>query len=227
MKWGQDLCFCVGGKMFAAVNLEPPHQLGFKCTPEDFAELTEREGIIPAPYLARAMWVQEGELGDGAGAAQSSSIAAAIGVRPGGGEAAEVEAARRGAGESRRRSAAARRSERAKPEGRRSAKRARARAGETGAAVSALGPRRRGPALPVPRDQIGQRRLSTELAQARRVLAAMVVAVHRALRQRLGHRDRQRRIAEPAASRCGRRGARGDAGEKSLQTVVRYRARRP
>jgi predicted DNA-binding protein (MmcQ/YjbR family) len=63
VKWGQDLCFCVGGKMFAAVNLEPPHQLGFKCTPEGFAELTEREGIIPAPYLARAMWVQESQLG--------------------------------------------------------------------------------------------------------------------------------------------------------------------
>jgi predicted DNA-binding protein (MmcQ/YjbR family) len=63
VKWGQDLCFCVGGKMFAAVNLEPPHQLGFKCTPENFAELTEREGIIPAPYLARAMWVLESELG--------------------------------------------------------------------------------------------------------------------------------------------------------------------
>ena len=63
VKWEHDLCFCVGGKMFAAVNLEPPHQLGFKCTPEDFAELTEREGIIPAPYLARAMWVQESELG--------------------------------------------------------------------------------------------------------------------------------------------------------------------
>jgi len=63
VKWGQDLCFCVGSKMFAAVNLEPPHQLGFKCTPEMFAELIEREGIIPAPYLARAMWVQEAELG--------------------------------------------------------------------------------------------------------------------------------------------------------------------
>src|SRR5580765_7015127 len=63
VKWEQDLCFCVGGIMFAAVNLEPPHQLGFKCTPENFAELTEREGIVPAPYLARAMWVQEGELG--------------------------------------------------------------------------------------------------------------------------------------------------------------------
>jgi predicted DNA-binding protein (MmcQ/YjbR family) len=63
VKWGQDLCFCVGGKMFVVVNLEPPHQMSFKCTPEGFAELIEREGIIPAPYLARAMWVQESELG--------------------------------------------------------------------------------------------------------------------------------------------------------------------
>ena len=63
VKWGQDLCFCVGSKMLAAVNLEPPHQLSFKCTPEMFSELVEREGIIPAPYLARAMWVQESELG--------------------------------------------------------------------------------------------------------------------------------------------------------------------
>lgn len=64
VKWGHDLCFCVGGKMFAAVNLEPPHQLAFKCTPETFAELIERAGIIPAPYMARNMWVQEKELGE-------------------------------------------------------------------------------------------------------------------------------------------------------------------
>ena len=64
VKWGQDLAFCVGKKMFAVVNLEPPHQLSFKCTPDTFAELVEREGLIPAPYLARAMWVQEEQLGD-------------------------------------------------------------------------------------------------------------------------------------------------------------------
>jgi predicted DNA-binding protein (MmcQ/YjbR family) len=64
VKWGQDLAFCVGRKMFAIVNLEPPHQLSFKCTPESFGELIERPGLIPAPYLARAMWVQEEQLGD-------------------------------------------------------------------------------------------------------------------------------------------------------------------
>jgi predicted DNA-binding protein (MmcQ/YjbR family) len=64
VKWGSDLAFSVGGKMFAVVCLEPPHTLAFKCTAEDFAELVERPGVIPAPYLARAMWVQEQGLGE-------------------------------------------------------------------------------------------------------------------------------------------------------------------
>ena len=64
IKWGHDLCFSVGGKMFAAVDLAPPHSMAFKCTPESFAELVERPGIIPAPYAARHMWVMEKELGE-------------------------------------------------------------------------------------------------------------------------------------------------------------------
>lgn len=58
VQWGSDLVFKVGGKMFAVTCLEPaPVVLSFKCSPEDFAELTERPGIIPAPYMARANWV--------------------------------------------------------------------------------------------------------------------------------------------------------------------------
>jgi predicted DNA-binding protein (MmcQ/YjbR family) len=64
VKWGHDLCFCVGGKMFTVVDLEQPHSVAFKCTPESFGELVERPGIIPAPYMARNMWVQEQELGE-------------------------------------------------------------------------------------------------------------------------------------------------------------------
>ena len=56
--WGADLTFRVGGKIFAVTVLEPaPVWLSFKCSPENFADLTERAGIIPAPYLARAQWV--------------------------------------------------------------------------------------------------------------------------------------------------------------------------
>ena len=64
IKWGSDLCFSVGGKMFAVVNMEPPHSIAFKCAPDTFSELVERPGIIPAPYMARNMWVQEQELGE-------------------------------------------------------------------------------------------------------------------------------------------------------------------
>jgi len=64
IKWGQDLVFSVGKKMFCAVNTEPPHQFSFKTSEADFAELVEREGMKPAPYLARAMWVQEEQLGE-------------------------------------------------------------------------------------------------------------------------------------------------------------------
>ena len=56
--WGADLTFRVCGKIFAVAVLEPAKVwLSFKCSAENFAELTERDGIIPAPYLARAQWV--------------------------------------------------------------------------------------------------------------------------------------------------------------------------
>lgn len=58
IQWGSDLLFKVAGKMFAATALEPSRVvLSFKARDEEFAELTERPGIIPAPYLARAKWV--------------------------------------------------------------------------------------------------------------------------------------------------------------------------
>lgn len=56
--WGGDLVFKIGGKMFAAAPLEPARvYCSFKCSPEEFAELVERPGIIPAPYSARYHWV--------------------------------------------------------------------------------------------------------------------------------------------------------------------------
>ena len=57
--WGNDLVFKIGGKMFAVIGLDPAsgHCMSFKCTPEKFAELTEEDGIDPAPYVARYHWV--------------------------------------------------------------------------------------------------------------------------------------------------------------------------
>jgi predicted DNA-binding protein (MmcQ/YjbR family) len=63
VQWGHDLCFKVDGKLFAVTALEHgPVRLSFKCTPESFAELCERDGVIPAPYMARAQWVATEQL---------------------------------------------------------------------------------------------------------------------------------------------------------------------
>lgn len=58
VQWQDDLVFKVGGKMYAVVVLVPaPVWMSFKCSAEEFGELVEQPGIIPAPYLARAQWV--------------------------------------------------------------------------------------------------------------------------------------------------------------------------
>ncbi len=58
IQWGDDLLFKVAGKMFAITPLVPGYNwLSLKASPESFVELTERPGIIPAPYLARAKWI--------------------------------------------------------------------------------------------------------------------------------------------------------------------------
>jgi predicted DNA-binding protein (MmcQ/YjbR family) len=58
VQWGADLCFKVDNKLFVVAAIEMvPQRLSFKCTPENFAELCERAGVIPAPYMARAHWV--------------------------------------------------------------------------------------------------------------------------------------------------------------------------
>lgn len=58
VKWGSVLVFSVGEKMFAGTHGEGDAVFSFKVDDERFLELTDRPGIIPAPYLARAKWVQ-------------------------------------------------------------------------------------------------------------------------------------------------------------------------
>ena len=58
IKWENHLCFNVGGKMFIVTAPDAvPHSASFKATDEDFEILTQREGFIPAPYMARYKWV--------------------------------------------------------------------------------------------------------------------------------------------------------------------------
>jgi len=58
VKWGNDLVFSVGGKMFAAFELPAGEPIGLKVEPALFSVLVQQPGITPAPYMARHFWVK-------------------------------------------------------------------------------------------------------------------------------------------------------------------------
>lgn len=63
VQWGGSLVFwvgdkAIGGKIFAVCNLSGQGRvISYMAGPERFAELVEREEIVPAPYMARNFWV--------------------------------------------------------------------------------------------------------------------------------------------------------------------------
>lgn len=62
VQWGDDLVFKVGGKMFCVAYLGVPTHLSFRPSDEHRIELLEIEGVIPAPYMARAGWISVREM---------------------------------------------------------------------------------------------------------------------------------------------------------------------
>ena len=64
VKWGIDHVYSIGGRMFAVAckTKDGATHLSFKVDDDRFLELTDRPGFIPAPYLARAKWVQLADL---------------------------------------------------------------------------------------------------------------------------------------------------------------------
>jgi predicted DNA-binding protein (MmcQ/YjbR family) len=59
VKWSDNSVFSVGDKMFAMTPSDGGEggRLSFKVDDDRFLALTDRPGIIPAPYLARAHWI--------------------------------------------------------------------------------------------------------------------------------------------------------------------------
>ena len=71
MQWGANLVYwvgdkAIGGKMFALINLdEPPDPatgkphlvLSYSVGAARYTELVERNGLLPAPYMARNHWI--------------------------------------------------------------------------------------------------------------------------------------------------------------------------
>ncbi|MCY6381035.1 MmcQ/YjbR family DNA-binding protein [Hoeflea prorocentri] len=65
VQWGGASVWKVGGKIFAICSQwtdGPGERFSFKCSDLTYTILTEQEGIVPAPYLARAKWVQVEDL---------------------------------------------------------------------------------------------------------------------------------------------------------------------
>ncbi|MFI5219635.1 MAG: MmcQ/YjbR family DNA-binding protein [Bacteroidia bacterium] len=58
VKWENDLCFLLAEKMFVVTCLVLPFRVSFAVKPDEFDELIETDGIIPAPYMARNKWIQ-------------------------------------------------------------------------------------------------------------------------------------------------------------------------
>lgn len=58
IKWQDHLCFNVGGKMFLITSPDAvPVAASLKVSSEIFDDLIEKDGFMPAPYLARYKWV--------------------------------------------------------------------------------------------------------------------------------------------------------------------------
>jgi predicted DNA-binding protein (MmcQ/YjbR family) len=62
-QWG-GLVFKVAGKVFFMISLDAETIEGviFKCTPAEFDELTDIDGIAQAPYFAKRHWVRVADL---------------------------------------------------------------------------------------------------------------------------------------------------------------------
>lgn len=61
VQWGNASVWKVGGKIFAISSSwgsEGEQRVNFKCSDMAYSMLIQEDGIVPAPYLARAKWVR-------------------------------------------------------------------------------------------------------------------------------------------------------------------------
>jgi len=57
LKWGNNLCFLIGEKIFCLTDLDNDFAAVLKVREEDFEDLTAREGIKQASHFARRKWI--------------------------------------------------------------------------------------------------------------------------------------------------------------------------
>ncbi len=61
MKW-DHLCFMIEEKIFVIIAIDEGNRFSTKCSPEEFDELTARDGIQQAFHMAKRQWVQIADL---------------------------------------------------------------------------------------------------------------------------------------------------------------------
>ena len=61
MKW-DHLCFMIEEKIFVIIAIDEGNRFSTKCSPEEFDELTSRDGIQQAFHMAKRQWVQVADL---------------------------------------------------------------------------------------------------------------------------------------------------------------------
>lgn len=59
IKWQVDMVYTIGRKMFCVTG---NGHVAFKVDDDLFLSMSDRAGFIPAPYMARAKWVQVTDL---------------------------------------------------------------------------------------------------------------------------------------------------------------------
>jgi predicted DNA-binding protein (MmcQ/YjbR family) len=57
LKWGH-LCFMIEEKIFVIIAIDEGCRFSIKCNPDDFDNLTARNGISQAYHLAKRQWIQ-------------------------------------------------------------------------------------------------------------------------------------------------------------------------
>ena len=59
IKWEHDLVFSIGTKMFCVLGIdEIPVSAALKVRDDEFEEMCERDGFMPAPYVAKYKWIK-------------------------------------------------------------------------------------------------------------------------------------------------------------------------
>jgi predicted DNA-binding protein (MmcQ/YjbR family) len=58
IKYGTDLCFSIHGKIFCGTRIKGDFRTGIKCEESDYADLIEKDGIVPMPRLSVTFWIR-------------------------------------------------------------------------------------------------------------------------------------------------------------------------